>query len=201
MRSFVLFGQKARASAEFLLVDIPSTSGRLDVLLHALRAGLLISHAVRHDTLVYLVLQGEPVAPRILRVDGAAARYLRPDERSLASTAKKVLAAPSQGSAFTEVRPGIYVADGGIDRLLPELIGSTLYLLEATGTDIRSVTLAHDATFIVGDHIGFSETTRERFVSLGALPISVGPTALHSQDVIAIVANELDRQQLTCAAT
>jgi tRNA (pseudouridine54-N1)-methyltransferase len=197
MRRFVLVGEKARASADFLLVDIPSTSGRLDVLLRALRAGLLVSHGVRTDTLVYLLLLGDPERKRTLRIEGAAARYLRPDERSLATTAKKALNTPCDQAGFTPVRPGIAVADGGIDVLLPELAGSALYLLEPNAPDIRACSqldAAADNAFIVGDHLGLTEPVRQVFFALGAQPISVGPRALHSEDVIAIVANELDRR-------
>ena len=60
----MVVGQRARASSDFLLVDIPSTSGRLDVLLRCLRAALLVSHGVRRDTVVYLCLLGTPERPR-----------------------------------------------------------------------------------------------------------------------------------------
>jgi tRNA (pseudouridine54-N1)-methyltransferase len=202
MRRFIVVGQKARASADFLLVDIPSTSGRLDVLLRALRSALLISHGVRKDTVVYLVLLGEPDCARTVRIDGAAARYLRPDERSLATTLKKALATPSggidgiDGAGFVPVRPGISVANGGIESLLPELQDCRLYLLEEAAADIRQLEhLGDDAAFVLGDHLGLSPTTRAELLSRGAQPISVGPKVLHTEDVVALVANELDRRE------
>ena len=82
MRRFVVIGQTATASGDFSLEDLPSTSGRLDVLLRCVRAALLVSHGLRRDTVVYLVLLGGPLAPRTVRVDGAIATYVRPDERS-----------------------------------------------------------------------------------------------------------------------
>jgi tRNA (pseudouridine54-N1)-methyltransferase len=199
MRRFVLVGEKARASPDFLLVDIPSTSGRLDALLRALRASLLVSHGVRTDTVVYLVLLGDPARPRTLRVDGAAARYLRPDERSLATTAKKALGVQCEQAGFNAVRNGIAVADGGIEVVLPELAGSTLYLLEQNAPDIRACVqlgAAADNTFVVGDHLGLTEATRETFLTRGACSLSVGPRALHSEDAIAIASNELDRREV-----
>ena len=57
-RRFVVIGQSATASPDFSLVDIAGTSGRLDVLLRCLRAALLVSHGLRRDTVVYLVLLG-----------------------------------------------------------------------------------------------------------------------------------------------
>jgi tRNA (pseudouridine54-N1)-methyltransferase len=196
MRRFIVVGQKAKASADFLLVDIPSTSGRVDVLLRSLRSALLVSHGVRKDTVVYLVLLGEPDGARTVRIDGAAARYLRPDERSLATTLKKALATPTDGAGFVAVRPGISVANGGIESLLPELQDCTLYVLEHPAADIRQLEhFGDDAAFVLGDHLGLSPTTRAELLDRGAVPISVGPKLLHTEDVVALVANEIDRRE------
>ena len=195
MRRFVVVGQKAKASADFLLVDIPSTSGRLDVLLRALRAALLFSHGVRRDSVIYLVLLGLPERTRTARIEGAASKYLRPDERSLATTLKKVLALPCEPGGFHAVRPGLSVAAGGFETVVPELAGSDVYLLEQGGADIRDQALnAPDMTFVLGDHVGVSEALRAQLLAFGAKPVSVGPKALHSEDVIALVHNEIDRQ-------
>jgi tRNA (pseudouridine54-N1)-methyltransferase len=197
MRRFVVVGQKARASPDFLLVDIPSTSGRLDVLLRALRAGLLFSHGVRTDTVVYLVLAGVPDAPRTVRIEGGASRYLRPDERSLATTLKKLLAWPCQGVGFEPVRAGMAVALGGIETVLAELGDEPLYILEQAAPDIRAAVIGGDATFVLGDHLGLPEPVRVTLMAAGATALSVGPRALHSEDVLAIVHNELDRRELS----
>src|SRR5580700_7359509 len=123
MRRFVLLARQAVASDDFLLDDIPGTSGRLDVGLRCLRAALLVSHGLRRDTIAYLVLLGGPRAPRAIRFEGAAARFLRPDERSLATLVKKVLAVPSQGPGFASVRPGIAIADAGLAAVIADLDG------------------------------------------------------------------------------
>jgi tRNA (pseudouridine54-N1)-methyltransferase len=199
-RRFVVIGQKARASTDFLLVDIPSTSGRLDVLLRCLRAALLVSHGVRRDTVVYLSLLGLPDVPRTLRFDGAAARYLRPDERSLATVVKKALATVVHDAGFALVRNGVAIAAGGWDAVLAELGDAPSYLLEEGAPDIRDcATLRADAAFILGDHMGLPESLRALVIERGAIPISVGPTSLHTEDVITLVVNELDRRAVTAA--
>lgn len=192
-----MIGQKARASNEFLLVDIPSTSGRLDVLLRCLRAALLVSHGVRRDTVVYLCLLGLPDTPRTLRFDGAAARYLRPDERSLATVARKALATEvAEGGGFVEVRNGVAIAAGGWDAVREAIGEGPSYLLEEGAGDIREQAgLRPDALFVLGDHLGLPEPLRHELIERGAIPISVGPQSLHSEDVITLVANELDRRE------
>ena len=194
MRRFVVVGQRARAAPDFLLADIPSTSGRLDVLLRCLRAALLVSHGVRRDAVVYLCLLGDPERVRTLRFDGPAAKYMRPDERSLATVVKKALAIPCD-AAFTEVRNGISIAAAGVECVYGELEGSALYLLEEGAPDLREAALeASGSTFVIGDHLGMAPALRSELVQRGARPVSVGPVSLHAEDVISLVSNELDRR-------
>ena len=197
MRRFIVIGQRATASPDFSLINLPASSGRLDVLLRCLRAALLFSHGLRRDTVVYLVLLGGPRAPRSLRIEGATARFLRPDERSLAVLVQKVLAAPmeGEGSGFVPVRPGVAVAEGGLDAVLADLGPTALYVLEEGAPDLRGAALDEpDAAFFLGDHVGFDETTRARLAALGATAASVGPVSVHADDADVLVNNELDRR-------
>jgi tRNA (pseudouridine54-N1)-methyltransferase len=198
VRYFVVVGQNATATGDFLLQDLPGTSGRLDIGLRCVRAALLLSHGVRRDVVVYLVLRGGPRAPRVLRFDGARAHFIRPDERSLAVLAKKVLASAVDASArgFVETRVGVAVANGGIEEVLADVGAVAAYVLEEDGPDLRGVAgleSAHGA-FFLGDHIGFDEATRAQLAAVGAHPLGVGPISLHAEDAIAIVSNELDRR-------
>jgi tRNA (pseudouridine54-N1)-methyltransferase len=196
-RRFVLIGQTASASGEFSTENLPSSSGRLDVLLRAVRAALLISHGVRREAVVYLVLRGGPRAPRVLRIRGHDAKFLRPDERSLAILVKKSLAAPTHGEAgaFREVRPGVCVADGDLECVLADAPAARYHVLEETGADARrELIVAPDMLFFIGDHLGFDEATRARLVALPCQAISIGPVSLHSDDVVAVLSNELDRR-------
>jgi tRNA (pseudouridine54-N1)-methyltransferase len=193
---FVIVGAKASASPDFRLDDLPGTSGRLDVLLRCVRAALLVSHGVRRDVVVYLVLLGGPAAPRCVRVTGAEVRFLRPDERSLATLVKKSLAAPREGAGFVTVRPGIAVADGGLDAALDDLGDGALWLLDEGGDDLRGAALEGDArAFIVGDHTGFDAATLGRLDERAVRRVAIGPVSVHADDVVAIVTNELDRRR------
>jgi tRNA (pseudouridine54-N1)-methyltransferase len=198
MRRFVVIGQTAAASGDFLLDDLPGTSGRLDLLLRCVRAALLCSHGMRTDVVVYLVLYGGSRAPRTLRIDGATARFIRPDERSLATLAKKVLASDidAGATAFVAARPGVAVARGGIEGVLTDLGTRAPFVLEEGAPDVReAVGVDHpDAVFFLGDHLGLSEAVRARLGADGARPIAVGPTSLHAEDAVAIVLNEIDRR-------
>ncbi len=196
-RSFVLVGGRAEASGDFRLDDLPSTSGRLDVLARALRAALLVSHGVRQDVVAYLVLRGGPRAPRVLRVEGAAAKFLRPDERSMAVLLQKALATTDDGArGFTVLRHGVAVAKGDLDVALSDARADVLFVLEEGGADVRAEAEIDRARvgFVLGDPTGFDEATRAHLARLGATPLSVGPRSLHAEDVVTILANELDRR-------
>ena len=196
-RCFIVVGQKATASPDFSLINLPASSGRLDVLLRCLRAALMYSHGLRRDTVVYLVLLGGPPAPRTLRIDGATARFLRPDERSLAVLVQKALATPVEAEhpGFVEVRPGVALAEGGLDAVLADLGEASLHVLEEGAPDLRGAAFAGgDLAFFLGDHLGFDETTRARLAALGATPVGVGPVSVHADDAVVLVVNELDRR-------
>jgi tRNA (pseudouridine54-N1)-methyltransferase len=195
MRRFVIIGRTATASAEFSLEDLPSTSGRLDVLLRCVRAALLVSHGVRVDTVVYLVLLGGGDAPKTLRFDGETSRFLRPDERSLAVTVRKALAEPASAGTFTEVRPGIALRVGGLESVLSDLPAGPSYVLDVHGEDIRRADLDQpDLTFFLGDHLGLDESARGLLAPSAARALSLGPVAVHAEDAVTLVCNELDRR-------
>ncbi len=202
MRRFVFIGQRAVASADFSLEDLAGTSGRLDVLLRALRAALMVSHGVRKDTVAYLVLLGGPRAPKTIRVDGGTVQFLRPEERSLATLVRKVLAAaPEEAPVFTLVRPGIAIVNAGLGAVLADLGGARPLVLEEGAPDVRTAAEigAPDVAFFLGDHLGFEPQARAQLAAIGATPLGLGPVSVHVEDAVAIVSNELDRRAAPAA--
>lgn len=195
-RAFVIVGTTALASGDFSIDDIPSTGGRIDVLLRCLRAALLYSHGVRRDTAVLLVLEGGSRAPRTVRIDGATAKFLRPDERSLAALVKKSLSAST--SASDEARPGVFVRDGGLETALDWLGPRALFVLDEGAPDIRDAVIRPaPSAFVIGDHLGFDAASRALLERRRPTAIGLGPVSVHAEDAVTIVSNELDRRWLT----
>jgi tRNA (pseudouridine54-N1)-methyltransferase len=194
MRSFVVASSTAIASPEFLLADVPGTSGRMDVLARCIRAALLVSHEVRRDTQVYFVFGGGPRAPRTVRIIGGPTKFLRPDERAGAVLLQKILATDvDQSAEFSRVRDGISVARGGVEAVVADLGSARRFVLEENAPDVRT-SVPHwdgDVAFLLGDHRGIEPSAREAFGD--ATAIGLGPISLHTEDAITVVQNELDR--------
>jgi tRNA (pseudouridine54-N1)-methyltransferase len=190
-RAFVIIGRTARADGQVRLDDIAGTSGRLDVLVRCVRAALCVSHGIRRSVVVHLVLLGgeRPVA---VRIDGAKAKFIRPDERALTLAVMKAVARHAcEELGYVEQRNGIAVAFGALEAAIQDADG-TKFVLEEVAPDLREGRV-REGTFFIGDHLGFDEATRTRLTAIGARSVSVGPVSLHSDDVVTLVSNELDR--------
>ena len=187
MTSFAIVGHLARTDGEFSLNDLPG-AGRMDVLCRCVNASLFLSHDLRRDVDCYLVLLGGPKGPKTVQFRGSEIRSLSPDERSAGALVKKALSIPC-GSEFREASPGVYVRNGGLERLLTE---HTFAVLDEKGTDIRTVPAVPDA-FLLSDHQNFADP--EEALMKDAPRYSVGPVCLHADHTITVISNEIDRRK------
>ncbi len=193
MRSFIVVGHKATTSPDFSLEDIPGTSGRLDILCRSINASFMLSHGIRKDVNVYLVLLGgEPT--KVLWLKGEELKHLNPDERTTAALIKKALAivpAPE----WTKSTPGIFVRIGSMSEALQNINDAKLFYLREDGADIRSIdsnNISDNIAFILGDHVGMADEEESLIAQLGAKVVSVGPISLHADHCIVIINNWLD---------
>ena len=56
MRDFLIIGHKALTSGNFSLNDMPGAAGRMDILCRCTSAALFLSHDMRRDVQVHLLL-------------------------------------------------------------------------------------------------------------------------------------------------
>jgi len=186
-RRFVILGHKVPLDAPFPLNDLPGGAGRLDVLCRALGASLFVSHGIRKDVETILLLQNSVH----IRICGDRVKRLNPDERSTAALIQRAVDALSDEEI--ESTPGIHVSR----RTLPETL-DRLYQLEGNpvvlderGTPVDAFTFPRNPAFILSDHLDYTEEEEQLLCDLPS--ISLGETALHTSQCIAIVHYLLDR--------
>ena len=77
MKDFIIIGHKA-VTGTFSLNDLPGAAGRMDILCRCVNAALFLSHDLRRDVRVFLVLKGEPSPPKLIRFDGSDGQVPEP---------------------------------------------------------------------------------------------------------------------------
>lgn len=198
MRNFVIVGHKATTNPDFSLEDIPGTSGRLDILCRSVTAAFVISHGIRKDVCVYLVLLGGEI-PKTILLRGETLRHLNPDERTTAALLKKALNVPARPE-WAMSTSGIFVRTGGLREVLDDLLGVRMIYLREDGLGIRGLgagAIAGDAAFILGDHTGMTPEEEIMITEAGAEVISLGPTSLHADHCIVLINWFLDTNVFT----
>ena len=188
MRTFIVVGHKAITTPSFSLEDIPGTSGRLDILCRAVTAAFVLSHGIRKDVCVYLVLLGGE-SPKTILLRGETLRHLNPDERTTAALLKKALAVPAE-PGWAMSTSGIFVRTGGLAELLADLHETKLVYLREDGKDfqwLKDRARLDDVAFILGDHTGMTEEEESLLEKAGADVLSLGPTSLHADHCIVIL--------------
>lgn len=197
MKDFVIIGHKALTTGDFSLNDLPGSAGRMDILCRCINSALFLSHGMRRDVNVHLVLLGEPDPGKIIRFNGEKLKYLNPDERSSGSLIKKALekdATPYENQST----PGVFIRRAGLEDLLNEFskAGRNIYYLREDGVNIRNCDeLDLDAVFVLGDHMGVTEEEENIIDRVAKQTLNIGPISLHSDHCIIIIHNELDMKE------
>ena len=192
MKRFIVVGQRTTTSPDISLNDISGGSGRLDVLLRCINSAFFLSHGMRDDTELLLVLKGPPDPPRTIRFVGGELRGMNPDERSAAGLVKKALGLRAPPGLEKPASDGIYVSRRDLGGLLEELGVENVVYLHEDGEDVRNAELGDDRTFVLGDDIGLDEG--DEGLLEGCRRVSLGPSVLHSHHCITLIHNEYDRR-------
>lgn len=195
MIRFVILGHRAHTTADFKLDDITGGAGRLDILTRCVNSAFFLSHDLRKDVELYLVLLGGEDAPKTVRFDGKELRYLNPDERSTASLIRNAVIKKLEEDREIRSSPGVFVSRKSFEQLMEELSETSnfIYLREG-GTDIREYKFPENPCYILGDDRDPTPEEEEIMAKYKFDKISLGPVSLHANHCMIIVHNEMDRR-------
>ncbi len=191
MRQFVVTGHDAPTTPEFSLDDLPSGAGRLDVLCRCLNAAFFLSHAIREDVRVHLVLADTFT----IAFDGREVRRLNPDERSTAARIRGALEQREEaiGHIPAEASPGVSIRRVGFEQTLRDVAEeSTVVELHEHGTPVVDVTPPENPAFVLSDHHDFTDGEADLLSELSDERVRLGPHAMHADHAITVAHNYLD---------
>jgi tRNA (pseudouridine54-N1)-methyltransferase len=193
MRRYIVMGHRAITSADFKLDDLCGATGRLDILLRCVNTAFFLSHGIRRDVEITLMLLGEPNPPKTIRINGSEVKYLNPDERSTAALIRNALLQKGEGER--KCSPGIYVSERSYTDVLSIVSKEAkMYYLKEDGEDIRKADIAPDAAFVLGDDRDLTDLEESALMTYDPKKLSLGPISYHADHCITLVNNELDRR-------
>ncbi|MGN8219467.1 tRNA (pseudouridine(54)-N(1))-methyltransferase TrmY [Halococcus morrhuae DSM 1307] len=188
MRQFVVLGHEVPLTADLSLDDLTGV-GRLDVLCRCVTSAFCLSHAIRENTRVWLVLQDEFT----IRFEGSELRNLNPDERSTAALVRGALDEKDGaiGHMAAESSPGVSISRRGLAGVLDELDGTLLELHEA-GEPVVESDVPRDPAFVLSDHRNFTAREADLLTERADRRVRLGPERLHADHAITVAHNWLD---------
>ncbi|WP_136600777.1 tRNA (pseudouridine(54)-N(1))-methyltransferase TrmY [Salinigranum halophilum] len=191
MRQFVVTGHDAPTTPDFSLDDLPSGGGRLDVLCRCVNAAFFLSHAIREDVRVHLVLADAFT----VSVDGREVRRLNPDERSTAARIRDALDQREEaiGHIPAEASPGVSIRRVGFEQTLRDVADeSTVVELHEAGTPVVDVDPPENPAFVLSDHHDFTDAEATLLEEVADERVRLGPHAMHADHAITVAHNYLD---------
>jgi len=189
MRQFVVLGHEAPTDPDFSLDDLAGGAGRIDVLCRCVNAAFLLSHGIREDVELFLVLQDSLT----LRLVGSELRYLSPDERNVASLLRSGIEAAEGAVGMMEVEstPGIHASKRGFEDTLDDLDGP-LFQLHENGDPATGIEPPEDPVFVLSDHREFTDREADLLDDRADARVSLGPEALHTDHAVVLAHSFLD---------
>jgi len=191
MRQFIVVGHDAPASADFTLDDLAGGAGRLDVLCRCVSAAFFLSHDIREDVRVALVLGDEYTVV----FEGSDLRRLNPDERSTAALIRTALEGRERavGRQPVETTPGVSIRRRDFEAALEAARNEgTVVQLHEEGDPVVDTPVPDEPVFVLSDHRDFTGAEADLLADVTDRRVRLGPEPLHANHAITVAHNYLD---------
>lgn len=191
MRQFLVVGHDAPTEPSFSLDDIAGGAGRLDVLCRCVNSAFFLSHDLREDVQVHLVLGDEYT----VSFDGADLRRLNPDERSTAALVRGALEEKREaiGHQPVETSPGVSLYRMGFEATFERVARDAMVVqLHEDGDPLPETEPPEDPLFVLSDHHDFGDAETALLDEKADQRVRVGPKLLHADHTITVAHNYLD---------
>lgn len=201
MRQFVVIAHDVPTDPDAVsLSDIPG-AGRLDLLCRCVSAGVFLSHGIREEVRVHLVVADAFT----ITFDADTLRHLHPDERNVAARIRDALDAKDDaiGHMPADVSPGVELRRMGLDATLDRVLDGaratdpTLVHLHEDGDPLVDAAPPSDPVFVLSDHNDFAPAERDALADRAERRVRVGPKRLHADHTVSVVHNWLDTDGYT----
>lgn len=191
MREFIYYSTKGRTSGNF---DDLMQAGRLDIVCHTIIAAFFLSHNIRRDVKLHVILNGQPDPPK--HIEFVYDENLPISKKDVAGLLKRILYKYKKGVKSNPF-PGCYIEKKSFMKVIDDLQGRNIYLLDKKGEDIDKIDLKEDPVFIIGDEEGIPKNEKKSLLKTKKItPINIGPQMYFASHVAVILNNQLDRKGL-----
>jgi len=192
-------------SGRFRLDNLPD--GRVDLLARCASAAIFLSHTVRKQTRLWLLLQDAGMA---LCFDGNSARGMHPDERTIAAAIKRTLAVEHGAKSRADTNNGWTAHAGSLEDRLNELLQvppgmppRPLIQLHEKGEITLEAALPragdgvakHGAVLVFGDQLGYTAEEEALIASRGGCRARCSSKGLLTSHCIILAHHAMDQDE------
>jgi len=200
MRLTVLLdAARCRTADDFLIRDVPGTSGRLDVVCRVLAATFRTAPDLSPFLEFLAVLGGPPNPPLLLRVGGVSDQGIPEGELALAVISKGLLNLHrTVGKGQLAAWPQFSVSRQGFEETLRQVAkdGAQVCYLVERGTPLESteLNLAKPLVFVLGDDRGLPLEHEALLSRYPVKEVATGKQSLLGSHVVSLLLLELARR-------
>ena len=185
VREFILFSRIGQTDSNFSSLH---DAGRLDIIHECIVSSLFLSHGLRRNVVFHAILNGPPIPPVHIKIDGETLFDVCTDMETWQGILKKTLAGKQH--------PGISKDKNSFEGLLKskaEAGKHSIYVLEEGGKELSDIELGENPVFVLGDHVGMPKKT-EAFALRFGEKISLGKTPYLAASCITVINYTLDQK-------